>query len=451
MTRLLPALPQGTLLGQHTWQRRHRLLLGLLAAHVPGLAVVGVVNQQPLRHVAVEVTLVAAIALGSLLLRSSQVLRACAATLGLALCSAILVHLTGGLIEAHFHYFAVLSLVALYEDWRPFLLAVGFVILGHGTVGVLDPESIYNHPAALQRPWLWAGVHGAFVIAASIGPLILWKTHERDRQDAQRHYQDPYEGERALVTQLRQAEQLKSELIAIVSHEFRTPLTAILGYAKTLTARWDGLEPEQMLRCADVIERQSIRLSRLLSGLLAASGETLRSPGDSADLTGVAAAVVDELEHFPGDSEHAIVLDVPAGLTVAVRPDIMQQILVNLLDNARKFAASQTSVRLSARRDGDHVRLEVANLGDPIPGEDLDRIFEPFVQSDSSDSRRHGGIGLGLYIVRKLVGAYDGIVSVHNAPPCVVVIVKLPVSVGGLDGGLVQHVDDVALTVGERR
>lgn len=423
----LAALPQGMVLGERTWQRRHRLLLLLLAAHLPALAAVGLATGRAVDHLGLELLPVsAALLMGSPLVRQGRIFRSCAVTLGLVLSSATLVHLTGGLIEAHFHYFVVLGFVALYEDWRSYLLAVGFVLLGHGVLGVLAPASMYNHPAAVARPWLWAGIHGAFVLAAVVGQVIFWKVSERELQHAQHYYRGLYEGERALVTHMRQAEELKTELIAIVSHEFRTPLTAILGYAKTMTARWDQLEPEQLRRCAFMVERQSLRLSRLVSGLLSASGDVVRAPGDRASVTKAVADVVEDLDQLPGVNEHPVAVDVPAGMTVAASADALQQILCNLLDNAAKFAAPETAVRLWARRHGDVVRLEIANLGEPISDQDLDRIFEPFVQRDSSDSRRHGGIGLGLYIVRKLVDALGGTVSVHNASPSVVFIVELP-------------------------
>jgi hypothetical protein len=76
-----------------------------------------------------------------------------AASLGLLLASGALVHLSGGVIEAHFHFFVVIIVVALYQDWIPFLIAVGFVVLEHGVLGVLDPTAMYDHADAWAEPW----------------------------------------------------------------------------------------------------------------------------------------------------------------------------------------------------------------------------------------------------------------------------------------------------------
>jgi len=86
--------------------------------------------------------------------------RAVLASLGLITASAVLVHLSGGYIEMHFHFFVMVVIIALYQDWIPFLLAIGYVVLHHGVVGVLLPTAVYNHPAAIAQPWLWAAVHG---------------------------------------------------------------------------------------------------------------------------------------------------------------------------------------------------------------------------------------------------------------------------------------------------
>src|SRR5207247_2622864 len=81
--------------------------------------------------------------------------------------SALLVHVSGGYVEFHFHFFVMVIVVSLYEDWVPFLLAVLWVVLEHGVVGVIVPEAVYNHPDAWAHPWKWAAIHGAFVVAAS--------------------------------------------------------------------------------------------------------------------------------------------------------------------------------------------------------------------------------------------------------------------------------------------
>jgi PAS domain S-box-containing protein len=110
--------------------------------------------------------------------RNSQM---CAATLGLFTSSAVLVHLSGGLIELHFHFFVMVAVVTLYQSWVPFLLAIGYVVLHHGVMGVLDPSSVYNHPGALLHPWRWAAVHGFFILGESAACLVAWRLNEDAR------------------------------------------------------------------------------------------------------------------------------------------------------------------------------------------------------------------------------------------------------------------------------
>jgi hypothetical protein len=98
--------------------------------------------------------------------------------------SAVLVHFSGGTIEAHFHFFVVVILLTLYEDWIPFLIAFGYVVVHHGLAGSLAPQSVYNHPDAIADPWKWALIHGAFVSAAGLGAIIAWRLNENARARA---------------------------------------------------------------------------------------------------------------------------------------------------------------------------------------------------------------------------------------------------------------------------
>ena len=105
--------------------------------------------------------------------------RAGFASLGMLTSSAVLIHISGGYIEFHFHFFVMVGVMALYQDWVPFLIAIAYVVLHHGTAGVLDPKSVYNHPDAWTHPWKWAGIHGAFILAASAASLTAWRLNER--------------------------------------------------------------------------------------------------------------------------------------------------------------------------------------------------------------------------------------------------------------------------------
>jgi hypothetical protein len=163
------SLPGGSSLPEDKWRRVHRVVLVLLWAHVVGIPLFALDRGNGLLHSLLEaspVALAAAVASGPYRRRVCSV----AATLGLLTSSAVLVHLSGGVIEAHFHFFVVLSIIALYNDWTSFLVAVGYVIAHHGVIGVLAPQDVYNHEAAWASPWKWAAIHGLFVLGASDQP-----------------------------------------------------------------------------------------------------------------------------------------------------------------------------------------------------------------------------------------------------------------------------------------
>src|SRR4051794_15400813 len=152
IARLRALAPEGSMLPEHLWRRRHRVIVASLCAHVPGLFLFGVVRGYAPEHVLLDVFPLLALAALAATTRWSPRWRMVAASTGLVTCSAMLVHLWGGVIEAHFHFFAVIGLLTRYQDWVPFLLAVGYVVLHHGVLGVLLPPSAYRNPPPPARP-----------------------------------------------------------------------------------------------------------------------------------------------------------------------------------------------------------------------------------------------------------------------------------------------------------
>ena len=225
---------------------------------------------------------------------------------------------------------------------------------------------------------------------------------------------------------LSEAERVKTELVAVVSHEFRTPLTSIRGFAQTLEQRGEQMERGTVLACLRSIDGQARRLERIVANLLVVSGEVCAHGEEVADLGAVASAVAEELGQLTGAATRAIDLDVPPGLHARLGADAAARVLGNLLDNALKFAAPGTPVRLRGRRAGRDAVIEVSDRGVPLADADMERIFEPFVQADSSDSRRADGMGLGLSVVRRIVEVHGGRVEARNAGGEVVVVVTLP-------------------------
>ena len=173
------ALPRGQLLPDALWLRRHRGIVYLLGFHAVGLTAYGVSEGFGVAHSFLEGGVVAAAALVARTPRLSRGMRSVAASLGLVTSSALLVHMSGGAIEAHFHFFFVLGVLTLYQDWLPFLIAIGYVVLHHGLLGAIDPSSVYNHEEAIAHPWRWALIHATFVVGTSVANVVSWRVNEQ--------------------------------------------------------------------------------------------------------------------------------------------------------------------------------------------------------------------------------------------------------------------------------
>jgi diguanylate cyclase len=179
LARLHALLPEGRLLPEEIWHRRHRRILWLSAvvAAGTGLLALGVGWSAPAVLAATAAT---AYPLAfSLLPGAGRSLRAAGTTVALLTASVLLVHLLDGLTEAHFAFFVVIGIVSLYQSWVPFGLALAVVVVHHGALGTLFPHHVFDHGAAWSDPWLWAGIHGAAVLAASLAHLASWRLNEQ--------------------------------------------------------------------------------------------------------------------------------------------------------------------------------------------------------------------------------------------------------------------------------
>jgi hypothetical protein len=145
----------------------------VLWLQVPLLAVVGFANQRPDHEIVVDLAAVVTLALLALL--PGRQIKTFFVSLGLLTSSAALVHLTEGLTESHFHFFVMLGLVALYQEWVPYLSAVTYVVLHHTIIGTIWPDAAYDAGPAQERPFLWALVHAAFILGQIAVQVTVWK------------------------------------------------------------------------------------------------------------------------------------------------------------------------------------------------------------------------------------------------------------------------------------
>lgn len=183
--RARTALPRGHIATPELLAARQQLVMWILWGHVVGLFAFGLVQRAPLDHLVAEIAILVCVVVAA---AQATVLgptaRAALSAVGLMVCSALLVHLAGGRIEAHFHFFVMVTVIALYQHWAPFLIAIAFVGLHHGVIGVLAPRFVYDHDAAYEAPVLWALIHAAFVLAACGAQVVFWRITEEQHDRA---------------------------------------------------------------------------------------------------------------------------------------------------------------------------------------------------------------------------------------------------------------------------
>ena len=196
VARVRDRLPEGGSLGDDVWARRHHGIVLLLWAHVAGIVAFAQIMGEGALHGLLESLPVAALAVAASERWLSRLWRTTAAAVGLLTCSAILVHLSGGYIEAHFHFFVMVAVVVLYQEWAPFLAAVGYVVLHHGIAGALAPDSVFNHPAAQENPAQWAFIHGALILGTCAAGIAAWRLNETLRSAAVEGEQELLEAQR---------------------------------------------------------------------------------------------------------------------------------------------------------------------------------------------------------------------------------------------------------------
>ena len=180
---LRDALPSGKTLPPEIWQRRHHAMVWLVWLHVVGLFIYGLTRGYPVWHMAIDTLPIATFGAAAGLHMRSRRFRACMVSLGLLSSSAVLVHLSGGAIEAHFHFFVMVTVLATYEEWLPYLLAILFVLVHHGVMGALLPTSVYDHASAVSNPWKWAGIHAMFIAGLCVVNVITWRMNEDARRE----------------------------------------------------------------------------------------------------------------------------------------------------------------------------------------------------------------------------------------------------------------------------
>ena len=351
------------------------------------------------------------------------------------LMSALLIHLTGGRIETHFHVFGSLAFLAFYRDWRVLVPATVVVALDHLLRGIFWPQSVYGVLVASEWRWLehagWVVFEDIFLVMSCVrGTRELRQIADRTAVLAQAHKEQMRHAMELteVVERLRLAQQEaeaatrgKSEFLANMSHELRTPLNIITLYSEHLHE--NAVVDARTEDAADLVNIQtsSKHLLGLINGILdlskieAGKMELNLEVFEVGPVVGDLVSSLDPLVRKNGNT-----------LSVAVDDNVGQmhadlvktrQIFFNLVSNAAKFTSDGSislTVKRVARTDGDRIEFVVADTGIGLTEEQKGKLFRPFVQADASVSRKYGGTGLGLALVWRFCRMMGGDVSVES-------------------------------------
>ena len=260
---------------------------------------------------------------------------------------------------------------------------------------------------------------GALTLALGFGVVVgaapYLPRYRRRQRELLQQWALASEHEHTVASRLAQADQQKSEFLALVSHELRTPLTAVKGFVDTVLLHWDRLPGD---RRRDLLTRASSNadeLGRLVRQLME-FGRTESGPIEIApDTLEIASAVDVALCGIaPVTAKHRMDVDVPDGLAVDADADAFNHVLVNLLTNAVKFSPAGSAVAIRARRDANEVVVSVADEGAGIACDEQERIFDRFYQSQNGNHAR--GTGIGLTIAQRFTAQHGGRIWVDSQP-----------------------------------
>jgi signal transduction histidine kinase len=413
-SRLRGWLPRGQTLDDRAFAERHRTLSILLALHVPALFVFGVAMGQQVLHALGEVAL-AALMVG--LAQAPQVPRRVKGILvsaGLVWCSAVLVHFSGGLIEAHFHFFIILGFIALYQDWAAFGWAIVFTALSHGLGSTLAPDLMFNHTAAVDRPWTWALIHAGAVLFAASGQIIGWRHAEASQDRAtelntqlireQAERQASYS--RIYVNLARRNQSLLHRQVAVIDELERTE------------------EDPETLRRLFTLDHLTTRIRRNAESLLVMAGEgSPRQVSSSVPVADVVRAAASEIEQYARvDIRVADAFEVVGPAVVDVT-----HMLAELVENAAEYSSPETHVTVVSEPTAEGVAVVIVDRGIGMSPGDLAGANATLASPPELDDQivRH----LGFQVVGRLAAKLGAVVHLQPTEGGgITSVVQLPAS-----------------------
>jgi PAS domain S-box-containing protein len=248
--------------------------------------------------------------------------------------------------------------------------------------------------------------------------IVGVSTDNTQRRRAEEERENLLQREREARAQAEDANRLKDEFLATLSHELRNPLNVVIGYSEILR-RNENAKHEFVVKAAETIRRNALAQSQLVSDLLDLSRLQMGKLSLDRQPVSLSTVITEAVETVSAEVKtKAITLSIdldPEILVVEGDSVRLGQIAWNLLNNAVKFTPAKGEIRVTLAQEGDDAKLIVADSGQGIPPEFLPHVFEIFRQADASSSRRQGGMGIGLALVKQLTELHDGRVQADSA------------------------------------
>ncbi len=418
--KLKSLFPDGGRLPEEVWQKRYSFLLLLTWLHALVIALIGplsgysweislgaVFRGGTVLHTVLEGSVVGIFAVLGSIKGLGRTFQSAAIAVGLMTASATLVHLSGGYIELHFHFFVMLAFLALLQDWVPYILAIAYVAIHHGIVGAFRPEDVFNHAAAINAPWTWGGIHAFFILWSCVGSIIAWRLTEQSLDKI-----------RTQAAELEEANKLQAEFTAMIAHDLRGPVSTVLNTAELMH---DGLFGEvsdaqkewlgkMQITCRTVVDIVSdfLDISKIEAGRL----DLIKKRIDVYQLIHASLKSYTPMATVKNISIKSVVE--PNLPEISADERRLEQVLSNLITNAIKFTAAGGAVEVGARRLNGDIKFWVKDTGEGIPADEIKDLFVMYRQTTSGRISQNKGTGLGLVICKKIAEAHGGRISVES-------------------------------------
>jgi len=356
--------------------------------------------------------------------------------------SALLIHLTGGRIETHFHVFGSLAFLAFYRDWKVIVTATLVVASDHLIRGIWWPRSVFG--VLVESPFRWI----EHVMWVAIEDVILIRSCLRGRAEAREiaereaslsvanhHLEMQNVEQRRAEEEIRRlydnlakahkqalaASRIKSQFLANMSHELRTPLNAIIGYSELIQIiaeqKNDTTYSEDVGRIHKAgrhlltLINDILDLSKIEAGRMQLEMQVFDVSQIFEEIRGTLVPLADK------NGNHLEFASPLPGVMVRADPLRLKQCLLNLLSNACKFTqGGRVSFWMDIRGIGSEAAIgfHVEDTGIGLTSEQVEQLFQPFTQADASTTRKFGGTGLGLAITKRLAQAMGGSITVKS-------------------------------------